>query len=101
MIYFFSFLAASLSRVDPNRMSEMSSRNMSDLQRQVKDQNERLNAVFGQLDKFGKVVDTLRRESRAQVDDISRRIQDVTCQLSMVKVSSRLAKSVSVTRPIY
>nr|CDS26541.1 Cbl interacting protein of 85 kDa [Hymenolepis microstoma] len=88
--------AASLSRVDPNRMSEMSSpRNINDLQRIVNDQQERLSAIAKQLENLGHIVETTRREQREQADDVAGQLRDFIRQLSEVK-SAQLNNQTSV-----
>ncbi|VUZ42856.1 unnamed protein product [Hymenolepis diminuta] len=78
--------AASLSRVDPNRMSEMSSpRNINDLQRIVNNQQEHLNAIANQLENLGRVIETIRREQHEQAEDVAAKLRDFNAQLSTIK----------------
>ncbi|KAM3184594.1 hypothetical protein ACTXT7_008031 [Hymenolepis weldensis] len=90
--------AASLSRVDPNRMSEMSSpRNINDLQRIVNNQQERLNAIANQLENLGRIVETVRREQHEQADDVAAKLRDFNEQLSTIK-SAQLNDQTSVAK---
>ncbi|VDO03936.1 unnamed protein product [Rodentolepis nana] len=91
-------IAASLPRVDPNRMSEMSSsRNVNDLQRLVNDQQERLNAIANQMENVVQIVETIRREQREQADDVAGQLRDFGRQLSEIK-SAQLNNQASVAK---
>ncbi|KAM7536481.1 hypothetical protein Aperf_G00000081625 [Anoplocephala perfoliata] len=85
--------SSSLSRIDPNRMSETTPRNINDLQHIVNEQKKRLSALAGQLENLGQIVETLRREQREQADEVAGQLHEFNRQLSALKSSQMSSQS--------
>uniref|UniRef100_A0A5K3EQK9 SH3 domain-containing kinase-binding protein 1 n=1 Tax=Mesocestoides corti TaxID=53468 RepID=A0A5K3EQK9_MESCO len=85
---------SSLTRLDQNRSSDATPRNLGNLQSIVSEQQERLKAVANQLDDFAQVVETLRREQREHADDVNSKLTEFSKQLkSMRAVQGHLANT--------
>ncbi|VDK41026.1 unnamed protein product [Taenia asiatica] len=78
---------SSLTRLDPNRSSEGTPRNMGDLQSLVQEQQERLGAYAEQLESFTRTIDSIRREQREHAEDVAAQLSEINKKLAAVKTA--------------
>ncbi|KAL5965808.1 SH3 domain-containing kinase-binding protein 1 [Taenia solium] len=81
------YRCSSLTRLDPNRPSEGTPRNMGDLQSLVQEQQERLGAYAEQLESFTRTIDSIRREQREHAEDVAGQLSEINKKLAAVKTA--------------
>lgn len=75
-----------MTRLDPNRPSEGTPRNMGDLQGLVQEQQERLGSFAEQLESFTRTIDSIRRDQREHAEDVAGQLSEINKKFAAIRV---------------